>query len=189
MLDFDGIVEEEEESPDDPSRKEPTSASDFPPSIPSIIEQKIVYIDMDNVLVDFKHALRERGLDPDMNDADEIGGIFSEMIPMKGAVDAFHALITSDKYDVYILSTAPWKNPSAWYDKVQWVKRYLGPAAKKRLILSHKKNLNRGTYLIDDRPNNGAKEFGEIEGQTWIHFGTEQFPDWDAVLSFLDVSL
>ena len=26
-LDFDGIVEEEEESPDDPSRKEPTSAS------------------------------------------------------------------------------------------------------------------------------------------------------------------
>jgi 5'(3')-deoxyribonucleotidase len=70
---------------------------------------------------------------------------------------------------------------------VQWVKRYLGPAAKKRLILSHNKNLNRGTYLIDDRPNNGAKEFGEIEGQTWIHFGTEQFPDWDAVLSFLDV--
>ena len=55
---------------------------------------------MDNVLVDFKHALRERELDPDMNDADEIGGIFSEMIPMKGAVDAFHALITSDKYDV-----------------------------------------------------------------------------------------
>ena len=55
-LDFDGIVEEEEESPDDPSRKEPTSASDFPPSIPSIIEQKILYIDMDNVLVDFKHA-------------------------------------------------------------------------------------------------------------------------------------
>jgi 5'(3')-deoxyribonucleotidase len=186
-LDFDGIVEEDEESPNDPSRKEPTSASGFPPSIPSIIEQKIVYIDMDNVLVDFKHALGERGLDPDMNDADEIGGIFSEMIPMKGAVDAFHALIASDKYDLYILSTAPWKNPSAWYDKVQWVKRYLGPAAKKRLILSHNKNLNRGTYLIDDRPNNGAKEFGEIEGQTWIHFGTEQFPDWDAVLSFLDV--
>ena len=54
-------------------REEPTSATDFPPSIPSIpsiIEQKIVYIDMDNVLVDFKHALRERGIDPDMNDAD-----------------------------------------------------------------------------------------------------------------------
>ena len=28
-LDFDGIVEEEEEVPDDPSRKEPTSASGF----------------------------------------------------------------------------------------------------------------------------------------------------------------
>ena len=48
-------------------------------------------------MVDFEHGLRERAIDPDMNDADEIGGIFSEMIPMKGAVDAFHAL-SSDKH-------------------------------------------------------------------------------------------
>ena len=53
-------------------------------------------------------------------------------------------------------------------------------------ILSHRKDLNRGALLIDDRPNNGAKEFGEIEGQRWIHFGSEAFPDWHAVLAELD---
>ena len=56
-----------------------------------------------------------------------------------------------DKYDIYILSTAPWDNPSAWSDKLEWVKRYLGEVCYKRLILSHHKNLNAGDYLIDDR--------------------------------------
>ena len=147
--------------------------------------KKVVYIDMDSVLVDFKHALIERGLDPDMDDADDIGGLFSEMVPLEGAIEAFETLRSMKKFDVYILSTAPWNNPSAWYDKLQWVKRYLGDDAKKRLILSHRKDLNWGTYLIDDRPNNGAKEFGEIEGQQWIHFGSDRFPDWQTTLDFL----
>ena len=55
--------------------------------------------------------------------------------------------------------------------------------AYKRLILSHHKDLNRGDYLIDDRPHNGARSFhGEL-----IVFGSPQFPDWDAVLAHLDV--
>jgi len=147
--------------------------------------KKVVYIDMDSVLVDFKHALIGRGLDPDMDDADDIGGLFSEMVPLGGAVQAFQTLRDMKKFDVYILSTAPWNNPSAWYDKLQWVKRYLGEDAKKRLILSHRKDLNWGSYLIDDRPKNGAREFGEIEGQTWIHFGSDRFPDWQTVLDYL----
>ena len=147
--------------------------------------KKMVYVDMDSVLVDFKHALIGRGLDPDMDDADDIGGLFSEMVPLEGAIEAFKTLRSMKKFDVYILSTAPWNNPSAWYDKLQWVKRYLGKDAKKRLILSHRKDLNWGSYLIDDRPNNGAKEFGEIEGQQWIHFGSDRFPDWQTILDFL----
>jgi len=52
---------------------------------------------------------------------------------------------------------------------------------RKRLILSSHKNLNRGDYLIDDRTANGADKFsGEL-----ISFGTEKFPDWDAVLKYL----
>ena len=36
-------------------------------------------------------------------------------------------------------------------------------------------------FLIDDRPNNGAKNF---EGK-WIHFGSEDFPDWSSVIKYL----
>ena len=53
--------------------------------------------------------------------------------------------------------------------------------AYKRLILTHHKNLNRSDFLVDDRPKNGADLF---EGE-WIHFGSEAFPDWASVLSYL----
>jgi len=144
--------------------------------------KKILYIDMDNVLVNFKSGIDQ--LDEKTNNEyigrlDDVPGIFSTMSPVKGAIDALNEL--SKLFDTYILSTAPWDNPSAWSDKLLWVKQYLGEPAYKRLIISHHKNLNRGDFLVDDRPKNGAKDFtGE-----WIHFGTEKFPDWDTVLEYL----
>jgi len=98
---------------------------------------------------------------------------------MVGAVDAFATL--SQRFDTYILSTAPWNNPSAWSDKLEWVKTNLGNTAYKRLILTHHKNLNRGDFLVDDRQKNGASEFG---GEL-ILFGSEQFPDWSVVTKYL----
>ena len=53
--------------------------------------------------------------------------------------------------------------------------------AKKKLILYHNKHLNAGDYLIEDSLKNGAEKFpGEL-----IHFGTENYPNWDAVLAYL----
>jgi 5'(3')-deoxyribonucleotidase len=105
------------------------------------------------------------------------------MQPKPGAIEAYHEL--SELFDTYILSTAPWENSSAWSDKLEWVKRHLGAPAYKRLILSHNKHLNRGHYLVDDRPNNGAEEFGKVPGQKWIHFGHEPFRSWAEVQGFL----
>ncbi len=89
------------------------------------------------------------------------------------------------KYDVYVLSTAPWLNPSAWKDKIEWIQKYFGKDEDsilyKRLIISHHKNLNMGAYLIDDRTKNGASEF---QGEH-IHFGTDEFPNWKHVLEYL----
>ena len=138
---------------------------------------------MDNVLVNFQSGLDK--IDPQtqskFNDKnDEIPGIFSLMEPVDGAIEAFEKL--SSLYDTYILSTAPWENPSAWTDKLLWVKKYLGENARKRLILSHNKNLNQGDFLIDDRPNNGASEFKGV----WLEFGPgKKFPNWNSVLSYL----
>lgn len=143
---------------------------------------KTLYIDMDNVLVDFKSGiarLTEGQQEEYEGDLDEVPGIFSLMEPMPGAIEAFKQL--ADKYDTYILSTAPWENPSAWSDKLIWVKKYLGSPAYKRLILSHNKNLNAGDFLIDDRDANGADKF---KGEH-IWFGKERFPDWKAVCEYL----
>ena len=86
------------------------------------------------------------------------------MQPMPGAIEAFHEL--SGLFDTYILSTAPWHNPSAWQHKVEWVHLHFGEdeyvdgkenPAYKRLILSHHKNLNRGHFLVDDLPQVGQQ--------------------------------
>lgn len=87
----------------------------------------------------------------------------------------------SGVFDTYILSTAPWNNPSAWLDKLLWVQRHLGNYAYKRLMLSHHKNLHLGDFLVDDRAKNGAEQF---RGER-IHFGSENFPDWSTVVNYL----
>ncbi len=137
---------------------------------------------MDNVLVDFPSGvskLSQEVINEYESNLDEVPNIFSLMEPLEGAIDSFKIL--SQRYDTYILSTAPWENSSAWSDKVKWVQKYLGESAYKRLILTHHKNLNHGDYLIDDRTKNGAGEFkGEL-----IHFGTDKFPDWKSVCSYL----
>jgi 5'(3')-deoxyribonucleotidase len=147
-----------------------------------ILKKKILYFDMDNVLVDFSSAItkiEDKVLKSFEGRLDEISGVFSLMDPLDGALDAYYIL--SKRYDTYLLSTAPWENSSAWSDKVNWVKKYLGDTAYKRLILSHNKHLNLGDYLIDDRTANGA---GQFTGEH-IHFGSVRFPTWNSVVHYL----
>ena len=148
-----------------------------------MINKKILYIDMDDVLADFQSGINR--LAPEIKQQygespDEAPGIFALMQPVCGAIEAFERL--SEIFDTYILSTAPWENPSAWHDKLLWVKKYLGRVAYKRLILCHHKNLLKGDYLIDDRDKNGVDRF---EGMH-IHFQTEKFPDWTSVVEYLE---
>ena len=144
--------------------------------------KKILYVDMDNVLVDFGSGIARldastlRQYDGRL---DEVPGIFSMMEPMEGAVESF--LLLAEWFDIYVLSTSPWENPSAWHDKLLWIKRYLGRAAYKRLIITHHKNLNLGDFLIDDRTKNGADRF---QGEH-IVFGSPTFPNWETVVDYL----
>ena len=141
-----------------------------------------LFFDMDGVLVDFQSGIDKLSDETKQEyegRLDEVPGIFSLMDPMPGAIEAVHEL--SKHYDVYILSTAPWKNPSAWSDKINWITKHFGDIFKKRVILTHCKHLVNGDYLVDDRAKNGASEFpGE-----WVQFGSEHFPDWEEVTRYL----
>ena len=109
---------------------------------------------MDNVLVDFPSGISKisKALQSQYEDRlDEVPGIFSLMDPLKGAIESYKKL--SQKFDTYILSTAPWKNSSGWSDKNEWVKKHLGDVAFKRLILSHHKNLNPPYFLCHPHKN------------------------------------
>lgn len=166
------------------------------------MNKPILFFDMDNVLVNFQSGIdkldeatkQEYGEYYDsagvFHEAhyDDVPGIFALMEPIKGAKEAVQKL--AEKYDVYILSTAPWKNPTACNDKLAWVKKHFGgekgDVFYKRLILTHHKDLCHGDYLIDDRPDKcGVDKFtGEV-----IHFDTKdpsaRFHTWDAVVEYL----
>lgn len=53
----------------------------------------------------------------------------------------------------------------------------------KRMVITHRKDLCQGDYLIDDRGKNGTSEFAG----DWIEFGSEKFPDRNSVLVYLRV--
>ena len=147
----------------------------------------ILYIDLDGVVADFELAMHThplRDVAPYDLHPDTIPGIFRDLKPIQDAISSVNKILQSNQYEVYFLSTSPWNNPSAWTDKRLWLEDHFGEKINRRLILTHRKDLIKGDFLIDDRPNNGAKDF---EG-TLIQFSSELFPNWISVLDFLSIN-
>lgn len=146
--------------------------------------KKVLYVDMDGVLADFVSAIKNHTKKDQplyKEHPDQIPNLFRHLKPIEGAISAVNELLNSNCYDLYFLSTAPWHNPTAWMDKRLWLEDHFGDCINRRLILTHRKDLVKGDILIDDRPNNGAKDF---DGE-WIQFGQAPFFSWKEVLEYL----
>lgn len=157
-------------------------------------KRKIVYIDMDGVLVDLGKAfdkffelhpyLKERYKD----NPDHIQGVFRNPPPIEGAIEAVKKLAGSGKYDLFIATSAPWGNAGSAMDKRFWIEEHFGNLFHKRMFITHRKDLLMGDYLIDDRTKNGAGEFsGELLqfGMNWETGIEGPYPNWQSILDRL----
>ena len=149
--------------------------------------KKILHIDMDGVICRFDEGVRILSPETDTKnyskEVDEICRnnpyIFHYLKPLKDAVPSVKELF--NHFDVYFLSTPMWHVPLSYIGKRLWIEEHFGNLSEKRLILTHRKDLVIGDYLVDDTTRNGVAEF---KGEH-IHFGSEKFPDWKSTLEYL----
>ena len=157
-------------------------------------KKKIVYIDMDGVLVNLGDEItRWFESHPHLKEKfkdcpDHITGLFRFPKPFEGALDAVKKLEESGKYELFIATSSPWGNPEALTDKRYWLEYWFGETFHKKMVTTHRKDLLVGDYLIDDRTKNGAGDFPGEHLQFGINWETGKegpFPNWDSVLDYL----
>tara|TARA_R100001443_G_scaffold12347_1_gene21905 strand:+ start:1860 stop:2309 length:450 start_codon:yes stop_codon:yes gene_type:complete len=136
-----------------------------------------IYIDMDGVISDFEKAKKELTISfqkrPDLH----VDYLHLDIVP--GAEEAVEYL---NKYhEVFIASTPPWSRIQVWADKRAWLERWF-PDLKRKLILTHRKDLLIGDVLIDDSRFRGQPDF---KGH-WFWFNKDwENKNWKACLEFI----
>jgi 5'(3')-deoxyribonucleotidase len=152
--------------------------------------KKIIYIDLDGVVSDFDSAISQ--MNPETNamatsERKELvhkickntPGFFENLPLIPGAINAIEKL--SKEFEIFFLSTPMWDVPNSYSEKRNRIEKHFKDWGKKRLILTHRKDLQIGHYLIDDRTVHGASEF---KGN-FIHFGKDPFERWESVASYI----
>jgi len=102
-------------------------------------------------------------------------GFFKALLPMKGAIDFWNEFY--DKSSLWFLTRPSLPNMHCYSEKAEWIRKYLGQEGLERLILSPRKDLLIGDYLIDDAENCGQQTF---KGEWW-KFGSENYKDWSVI--------
>lgn len=146
----------------------------------------IVFVDMDDTLCAFSKAMEASlAKNPGIRYPQSQHGFFEELEPLPHALSAMHRLARSPHYSPYILTAPSVKNPLCYTEKRVWVEKHLGMPFVERFIICPDKSLLRGNYLIDDHLEGRGQE--AFQGLV-LHFGSEAFPDWSAILSYLGLT-
>lgn len=98
--------------------------------------------------------------------------------PAPSVVKAYRQLL--NHYDVYLVGALP-TNDTAYAPRLQqWVAETFGVAAWNHLVLTNRKDLLYGDFLIDGTEANGSADFIG----TRIEFGSDTFKTWDDVMAY-----
>ena len=142
-----------------------------------------IFIDMDDTLVNFTKAKTEAIIAKPKNAYPHCEyGFFANLEPLDDAVASIELLLKSRNYRPWILTAPSIKNPLCYTEKRVSVERLFGEVMLSRLIISPYKGFFKGKLVDDNIDSNGQNEFNG----DFIHFGSEQFPNWSSVINYLD---
>ena len=106
-------------------------------------DRKEFYIDHDYIALGSSHLVK---------DIIETKGFYASLPLINGAKVALTEM-EKKGYEVFLLSSPLQNYRHCVLEKYEWVKRNLGPAWTKKIILAREKTVVMGDILIDDRPN------------------------------------
>ena len=140
-----------------------------------------LFVDQDGVLANYEagyNLVKEKS--PEIEFPQSTKGFFKNLDEIPDAISAVNTL--RRYYDTYILTAPSVHNPDCYTDKRLWIEDKFDLDFCNRLIICGQKDFLRGDILIDD--NIKGKGQDRFKGRV-IHFGSNKYPNWDAVLTSL----
>ena len=140
-----------------------------------------IFIDMDGVIADFESAAEAEALVKGVTKLSrpDLFVNYRALDVIDGAIEAV-AKLNAD-HEVFIASTPPWTRPEVWGHKREWIGEHF-PYLKRRIILTHRKDLLIGDILIDDSRYRGQPDF---QGE-WFWFNKNwNNRNWEACLEWI----
>ena len=138
-----------------------------------------IFIDMDGVISDFEKASNEyQRIHGKTNRPDKYVD-YRNLDVIEGAKSSVECLAYD--FDVFIASTPPWTRPEVWGHKREWIEEHF-PYLKRKIILTHRKDLLIGDILIDDSRYRGQPDF---QGE-WYWFNKNwNNRNWEACIEWI----
>ena len=140
-----------------------------------------IFIDMDGVIADFESEAEAEALVKGVTKLSrpDLFVNYRALGVIDGAIEAV-AKLNAD-HEVFIASTPPWSRPEVWGHKREWIGEHF-PDLKRRIILTHRKDLLIGDILIDDSRFRGQPDF---KGE-WFWFNKNwNNKNWEACLEWI----
>ena len=138
-----------------------------------------IFIDMDGVIADFEKASNEFQRIHGKTNRPDKWVDYRNLDVIEGAIEAV-AKLNAD-HEVFIASTPPWLRPEVWGHKRELIGEHF-PNLKRKIILTHRKDLLIGDILIDDSRFRGQPDF---QGE-WYWFNKNwDNKNWKACLEWI----
>lgn len=149
--------------------------------------RKIIQIDMDDTMADFKGHLAFGGRPVDAVNISVMyePGFFRDLKPIAGALVAIRALIRMG-FDVQVCTQPVAESAHCYAEKVQWLGMWI-PELVQKVNMTQDKGLILSHYLVDDNAEKWKSKFENAGGQ-FIHFRYHENhqKEWERIVKFFD---